>query len=69
MDKAAEAGVQAEQPTAIHQCDVEQANGSQMSRIKTFYAHPWTQIVLISLICFCCPGVSTWAPRARSSQS
>lgn len=27
------------------------------SKIMRFYAHPWTQIVLISVICFCLPGV------------
>ena len=36
--------------------DVEQAI-QQDSRLKNFYAHPWTQIILISVICFCCPGV------------
>jgi hypothetical protein len=41
------------------QRDVEQAQGSRFSRVKALYAHPWTQIILISLICFCCPGVST----------
>ena len=28
------------------------------SKIVRFYAHPWTQILLISIICFCLPGVS-----------
>jgi hypothetical protein len=28
------------------------------SKIVRFYAHPWTQIFLISFICFCLPGVS-----------
>ncbi|KAI1303875.1 putative MFS transporter [Xylaria venustula] len=27
------------------------------SRVIAFYAHPWTQTLLISLICFCLPGV------------
>ncbi|KAI1274702.1 putative MFS transporter [Xylaria sp. FL0933] len=27
------------------------------SKLIGFYAHPWTQILLISLICFCLPGV------------
>lgn len=27
------------------------------SKIVRFYAHPWTQILLISFICFCMPGV------------
>ncbi len=26
------------------------------SKLVKFYAHPWTQIILISMICFCCPG-------------
>ena len=29
------------------------------SKIVRFYSHPWTQIVLISVICFCLPGVSS----------
>jgi hypothetical protein len=28
------------------------------SKIVRFYSHPWTQILLISFICFCLPGVS-----------
>lgn len=28
------------------------------SKLVRFYAHPWTQILLISFICFCLPGVS-----------
>ncbi|KAK3314569.1 major facilitator superfamily domain-containing protein [Apodospora peruviana] len=27
------------------------------SKLVRFYAHPWTQIILISLICFCLPGM------------
>ena len=27
------------------------------SKLVRIYAHPWTQIILISLICFCCPGM------------
>ncbi|KAJ9136934.1 Major facilitator superfamily transporter [Pleurostoma richardsiae] len=27
------------------------------SKIVAFYAHPWTQILLISFICFCLPGM------------
>ena len=27
------------------------------SKVKAIYAHPWFQIVLISMICFCCPGM------------
>lgn len=29
------------------------------SALVRFYSHPWTQIGLISMICFCLPGVST----------
>lgn len=36
--------------------DVEPGN-PHGNRLKDFYANPWTQIVLISVICFCCPGV------------
>lgn len=28
------------------------------SKLVRFYVHPWTQILLISAICFCLPGVS-----------
>ncbi|KAI0391191.1 putative MFS transporter [Xylariaceae sp. FL0594] len=27
------------------------------SKIVRFYSHPWTQIILISVICFCLPGI------------
>lgn len=27
------------------------------SKLVRFYSHPWTQIILISFICFCLPGV------------
>jgi hypothetical protein len=30
---------------------------SSKTRLVTIYSHPWTQIILISLICFCCPGM------------
>ncbi|OBT63657.1 hypothetical protein VE03_06125 [Pseudogymnoascus sp. 23342-1-I1] len=36
--------------------DIEDGTPRQ-SRLKDFYANPWTQIVLISAICFCCPGM------------
>lgn len=36
------------------------------SRMVRFYAHPWTQILLISFICFCLPGVSSAFDRALS---
>ncbi|KIW27169.1 uncharacterized protein PV07_06935 [Cladophialophora immunda] len=48
---------QAVQPVESHQSNVERADGSHFSSVKSFYAHPWTQILLISLICFCCPGM------------
>ncbi|KAJ9612243.1 hypothetical protein H2200_003840 [Cladophialophora chaetospira] len=47
---------QAIQPAEPYHNDVE-ANHSSHARVTAFYAHPWTQIVLISLICFCCPGM------------
>ncbi|OBT92471.1 hypothetical protein VE01_09599 [Pseudogymnoascus verrucosus] len=36
--------------------DTEVGNPRQ-SRLKDFYANPWTQIILIRMICFCCPGM------------
>ncbi|KFX87050.1 hypothetical protein V490_08599 [Pseudogymnoascus sp. VKM F-3557] len=39
-----------------HQVDIE-GGTSKQNRLKDFSAHPWTQIVLISVICFCCPGM------------
>lgn len=27
------------------------------SKIVRLYSHPWSQIILISMICFCLPGV------------
>lgn len=36
--------------------DIEHGT-QQGNRLKDFYAHPWTQIILISFICFCCPGM------------
>jgi hypothetical protein len=39
--------------------DVEQpANTSKMVKV---YSHPWTQILLISFICFCLPGVRVFS--------
>ncbi|KAJ2993879.1 hypothetical protein NUW58_g1708 [Xylaria curta] len=32
-------------------------NQSQSSKLVHFYSHPWTQILLISVICFCLPGL------------
>ncbi|KAE8388703.1 hypothetical protein ETB97_011906 [Aspergillus alliaceus] len=31
--------------------------GTQRSKLYRIYSYPWFQIVLISLICFCCPGM------------
>lgn len=37
------------------------------SKLVRFYAHPWTQIILISFICFCLPGVSiNWCKLCAS---
>jgi hypothetical protein len=48
---------EAQQP----QAHVEHSNDDDalrpQSKLVRFYAHPWTQILLISLICFCLPGV------------
>lgn len=38
-----------------HHNDLDQPSQSKLMRI---YAHPWSQILLISFICFCLPGVS-----------
>ncbi|ATY66271.1 Major facilitator superfamily general substrate transporter [Cordyceps militaris] len=35
--------------------DLEQ--GQDQSKMMRFYSHPWTQIMLISVICFCLPGM------------
>ncbi|OCT55072.1 MFS transporter [Cladophialophora carrionii] len=48
---------QAAMPIDPRQSDIEQGGRSPLSRVKSLYAHPWTQIILISLICFCCPGM------------
>ncbi|OAA57758.1 Major facilitator superfamily domain, general substrate transporter [Cordyceps fumosorosea ARSEF 2679] len=37
--------------------DLEQGRGEAQSKLMRFYAHPWTQIMLISVICFCLPGM------------
>ncbi|EXJ72162.1 uncharacterized protein A1O5_04666 [Cladophialophora psammophila CBS 110553] len=54
---AKEDEVEAVQPVDSHQSNVEQAESSPFSSVQAFYGHPWTQILLISLICFCCPGM------------
>lgn len=53
------AAVESTDAADTYPADIEQGDQSGFSRVKAFYAHPWTQIVLISFICFCCPGVST----------
>lgn len=35
--------------------ELEQGRGQ--SKLVKLYSHPWTQILLISMICFCLPGV------------
>jgi hypothetical protein len=57
MDKTEQ--TPAVQPVETRQSDVEQASPSRLADLTAFYSHPWTQIILISLICFCCPGVSS----------
>jgi hypothetical protein len=37
---------------------VDNLGQAHSSKLVRFYAHPWTQILLISFICFCLPGVS-----------
>lgn len=44
----------AQQPADGEERDDWQSSSSKLVR---FYSHPWTQILLISLICFCLPGV------------
>jgi hypothetical protein len=43
--------------TEVQHVDIEASN-PRRNRLKEVYAHPWTQIIAISVICFCCPGVS-----------
>ncbi|KAH9224994.1 major facilitator superfamily domain-containing protein [Leptodontidium sp. 2 PMI_412] len=45
-----------QQQSESQPADVE-LGPEQGSRMKDFYANPWTQIALISVICFCCPGM------------
>jgi hypothetical protein len=40
------------------QQEVENPSQTHASKLVRFYANPWTQILLISFICFCLPGVS-----------
>ncbi|POR31605.1 UNC93-like protein [Tolypocladium paradoxum] len=55
-------------PTALHSAErglaTSARDGAQQElgephppKLVRFYAHPWTQILLISLICFCLPGM------------
>ncbi|TEA22085.1 UNC93-like protein [Colletotrichum sidae] len=44
-----------EMPDASSQ-DVE-SNQEESSKLMRLYSHPWTQILLISVICFCMPGM------------
>lgn len=44
-------------PMDSHTVDMEQRSQTGLERVKALYSHPWTQIILISVICFCCPGV------------
>lgn len=38
--------------------DIEDGSTSPGSRLQRIHRHPWTQIILISVICFCLPGAS-----------
>ena len=55
MDKLppAENHVENHQVAAPNGIDSE----AQPNKLMRFYSHPWTQILLISFICFCLPGV------------
>ncbi|KAJ6786176.1 hypothetical protein PWT90_00738 [Aphanocladium album] len=35
----------------------ELEEGQGQTKLMRFYSHPWTQILLISMICFCLPGM------------
>jgi hypothetical protein len=43
---------------ADQQQQMDSSRDRHSSKLVRFYAHPWTQIILISFICFCLPGVS-----------
>jgi len=49
--------VQGLEPEQQHQ-GTDNLGQPHSSKLVRFYAHPWTQILLISFICFCLPGVS-----------
>ncbi|KAL2832739.1 major facilitator superfamily domain-containing protein [Aspergillus pseudoustus] len=36
---------------------VTEESTQQRSAVYRLYTHPWSQIILISFICFCCPGM------------
>lgn len=50
----------AEQEQSAYAVDEEVAvdNGKQKSIFMRLYTNAWFQVYLISVICFCCPGVS-----------
>lgn len=35
------------------QSEETMTSNTSHSKVKAFYAHPWTQIILISMICVC----------------
>ncbi|KAI0483476.1 putative MFS transporter [Xylaria cf. heliscus] len=45
------------QENQITQDYEDASNQPHSSKLVNFYAHPWTQILLISAICFCLPGI------------
>lgn len=55
-DNHVESGALGAGQTLPTDADLEQ--GRNQSKIMRIYSHPWTQILLISMICFCLPGVS-----------
>ena len=58
-------------PTAVHSAEHDVATDTRdaaqqelggspephQSKLMRIYSHPWSQIILISFICFCLPGV------------
>lgn len=49
------------------QQEVDPLGQAHSSKLVRFYAHPWTQILLISFICFCLPGVCDLMIRMPTS--
>ncbi|TVY43509.1 UNC93-like protein [Lachnellula subtilissima] len=41
----------------VNRTDVEHDGAHKQNKLKEIYASSWTQILLISFICFCCPGM------------